>query len=170
MGWSYSLPLKDILFSGHTTCMRTIYRDIVGGFIFSRDGKLLLGKNRKGGVYEGCYVVPGGGVEAGETNEQALQREMKEETGIAIVGAKITAMGTSTGEHQKTLAETEEVVNVKMTFHDFRIDLGQDAATVTLTTEDDWHEAEWFLVSELDELKLSQPTCKRLIAMGLVNL
>ena len=56
--------------------MRTIYRDIVGGFIFSKDAKLLLGKNRKGGVYEGCYLVPGGGVEEGETNEAALEREM----------------------------------------------------------------------------------------------
>ena len=26
--------------------MRTIHRDIVGGFIFSDDGKLLLGQNR----------------------------------------------------------------------------------------------------------------------------
>lgn len=43
--------------------MRTIHRDIVGGFIFSKDGKVLLGKNRTGGVYEGSYVVPGGGVD-----------------------------------------------------------------------------------------------------------
>ena len=42
--------------------MRTIHRDIVGGFIFSKDGRLLLGKNCKGGVYEGSFVVPGGGV------------------------------------------------------------------------------------------------------------
>ena len=30
--------------------MRTIEREIVGGFIFSKDQKVLLGKNRKGGV------------------------------------------------------------------------------------------------------------------------
>ncbi len=40
--------------------MRTIQREIVGGFIFSKDGKVLLGKNRKGGHYEGSYVVPWG--------------------------------------------------------------------------------------------------------------
>ena len=70
--------------------MRTIHRDIVGGFIFSKDNKLLLGKNRKGGVYEGSFVVPGGGIEEGETKEIALQREMKEETGIDTNNASIT--------------------------------------------------------------------------------
>ena len=72
--------------------MRTIQRDIVGGFIFSADGKLLLGKNRKGGVYEGLFVVPGGGVDTGETKPQALRREMLEETGIDIATATVTSI------------------------------------------------------------------------------
>lgn len=150
--------------------MRTIYRDIVGGFIFSKDGKLLLGKNRKGGVYEGCFVVPGGGVDEGETNEAALEREMMEETGIDIRNARISLLGISTGEHEKTLRDTEERVLVKMAFHDYRIDLDVPAEAVQLRTEDDWAEAEWFSVGDLDDLKLSRPTCTRLIAMGLVNL
>ena len=70
--------------------MRTIHRDIVGGFIFSKDNKVLLGKNRQGGVYEGSYVVPGGGVDEGESQYQALRREMQEETGIDITTGKIT--------------------------------------------------------------------------------
>lgn len=154
----------------YSLSMRTIYRDIVGGFIFSKDCKLLLGKNRKGGVYEGCFVVPGGGVEEGETKEMALKREMIEETGIDIEGAEIIFIGTSAGEHEKKLRDTGEVVLVKMAFYDYHINLGFNADEVVVKTEDDWHEAQWFNVSELDDLKLSQPTCRRLIAMGLVNL
>lgn len=52
--------------------MRTIYRDIVGGFIFSKDGKILLGQNRKGGVYEGSFVVLGGGCYCKLRREEAV--------------------------------------------------------------------------------------------------
>ena len=33
----------------------------------------------------GVYIVPGGGIEAGETMEQAVIREMREETGLRII-------------------------------------------------------------------------------------
>jgi 8-oxo-dGTP diphosphatase len=48
-----------------------------------KDHKLLLIKRIKGArpVY---YVLPGGGIEAGETPEQAAIREMKEELGVNI--------------------------------------------------------------------------------------
>lgn len=53
--------------------MRTIRRNIASAFFVSKDKKVLLGKNRKGGIFEGSYAVPGGGIEEGETKEQGLQ-------------------------------------------------------------------------------------------------
>lgn len=149
--------------------MRTIHRDIVGGFIFSKDGKFLLGKNRKGGVYEGQYVVPGGGVDENETKEIALRREMLEETGIDIKEAKVTHILTSSGEHEKTLRDTGERVLVKMDFFNYRIDLIQNAVEVNAKTEDDWNEAKWFEIDELENINMSEPTRNTLIAIGLLK-
>jgi len=66
--------------------MREIQRTIVSALIFSKDGKLLMGKKNpaKGGVYPDCWHIPGGGVEEKETLEQALKREVQEEVGINI--------------------------------------------------------------------------------------
>lgn len=148
--------------------MRTIHRDIVGGFIFSKDGKLLLGKNRKGGVYEGSFVVPGGGVDDGETKEEALRREMIEETGIDTNDAIVTPLLESSGEHEKTLRDTGERVFVKMDFYNYRIDLKQNAGDVALKTEDDWYEPRWFDVSELNDAILSEPTRNTFIATNII--
>lgn len=148
--------------------MRTIHRDIVGGFIFSKDGKLLLGKNRKGGVYEGTYVVPGGGVDKGETKESALHREMLEETGIDINNAEVMPLNTASGEHEKTLRDTGERVFVKMDFYNFRIDLNENAVDVVIKTEDDWYEPQWFDLKKLKEINLSEPTYNTLVAVGLM--
>lgn len=146
--------------------MRTIHRDIVGGFIFSKDNKVLLGKNRQGGVYEGSYVVPGGGVDEGESQYQALRREMQEETSIDITTGKITQVNTSTGEHEKTLRDTGERVHVNMTFYDYSIALPQDADSVVVCAEDDWTSPRWFTPSELvtEDVGLSSPPvrCKKL--------
>jgi 8-oxo-dGTP diphosphatase len=56
--------------------------DIAGGLL-CRQGRLLLGKRsalRRS--YPGVWDVPGGHVEAGETAEQALVRELREELGV----------------------------------------------------------------------------------------
>jgi len=53
----------------------------VGAFIFNSKGELLLLQSHK---WPGRYIVPGGHVELGETLEQALLRETKEETGLDI--------------------------------------------------------------------------------------
>lgn len=148
--------------------MRTIHRDIVGGFIFSKDGKLLLGKNRKGGVYEGSFVVPGGGVDGDETKEEALRREMLEETGIDISSSTVTQINRSSGKHEKTLRDTGERVLVMMDFFDYRIALNKKADEVVLEAEDDWHEPHWFEVSELDGLNLSEPTRNTLVVAGII--
>jgi 8-oxo-dGTP diphosphatase len=54
----------------------------VGGVVV-RDGRALLIRRGKEPLY-GRWVVPGGTVELGETLEEALVREMEEETGLRV--------------------------------------------------------------------------------------
>lgn len=53
----------------------------VGALIFGPDGKLFLMRSHK---WMGKYVVPGGHIDLGESIEDALIREVKEETGLDI--------------------------------------------------------------------------------------
>jgi phosphoglycolate phosphatase len=53
----------------------------VGGLVQRDDGKVLLCDSHK---WPGLYTVPGGHVELGETCEDALVREIKEEVGLDI--------------------------------------------------------------------------------------
>ncbi|MBI2550490.1 NUDIX domain-containing protein [Candidatus Woesearchaeota archaeon] len=53
----------------------------VGALIFNNEGKIFLMKSHK---WKGKYVIPGGHIELGETIEEALKREIKEETGLKI--------------------------------------------------------------------------------------
>jgi 8-oxo-dGTP diphosphatase len=59
--------------------------DVVAGLIV-REGKLLVCQRRADAVFPLKWEFPGGKVEAGETHEQALRRELKEELNIEIRG------------------------------------------------------------------------------------
>lgn len=50
----------------------------------NREGDFLLTSRPEGKVYAGYWEFPGGKLEAGETVEQALRRELHEELGITI--------------------------------------------------------------------------------------
>ena len=66
--------------------MKRLYpnRPIVGvGAIIVHEGKILLEK-RKSAPGKGKWSVPGGLVELGESIEQAVIREVKEETGLEV--------------------------------------------------------------------------------------
>lgn len=54
------------------------------GVLVRADGAFLLTSRPPGKVYEGYWEFPGGKVEAGETVEAALRRELQEEIGITI--------------------------------------------------------------------------------------
>jgi len=52
------------------------------GALLLRGHEVLLGRRSAHKSYPGCWDVPGGHVEAGETVEQALARELGEELGV----------------------------------------------------------------------------------------
>ena len=58
--------------------------EVAVGVLVRQDGAFLLTSRPPGKVYEGYWEFPGGKVEAGETVEEALRRELREEIGLHI--------------------------------------------------------------------------------------
>ena len=58
------------------------YIRVAAGLILDARGRLLLGQRPDGKAWPGWWEFPGGKIEAGETVEQALIRELDEELGI----------------------------------------------------------------------------------------
>ncbi len=54
---------------------------VVGALIVNNDGKLFFAKSHK---WSGQYTIPGGHVHVGENLEDAIKREVKEETGMNV--------------------------------------------------------------------------------------
>ncbi|OIO47197.1 MAG: hypothetical protein AUJ31_00200 [Parcubacteria group bacterium CG1_02_39_15] len=54
---------------------------IVGALVFNQEGKIFLLASPK---WQGKYGLPGGHIELGENIEQAIKRELKEETNLAV--------------------------------------------------------------------------------------
>lgn len=136
--------------------MREIERIIVSAIIFSKDGKLLMGRKdpSKGGVYPDCWHIPGGGVDTGETFEDALKREVLEETGIDSTPYKIIPVPfVGSGVSEKTL-KTGETVLCKMEFNRFEIHIDdQNSEEIELRPNDDLIEMRWFRKEELRHIK-----------------
>lgn len=58
--------------------------EVAVGVLMRPDGTFLLTSRPQGKVYAGYWEFPGGKLEAGESVEQALRRELLEELGVVI--------------------------------------------------------------------------------------
>ena len=60
------------------------HTEVAVGILLREDGAMLLSTRPTGKPYAGYWEFPGGKIEAGETVEQALRRELIEELGVTI--------------------------------------------------------------------------------------
>lgn len=86
-------------------------RDAVRAIIIANN-KIALVKSEK----EGFYKFPGGGVEKGETHEQALIRETREETGLIVIPNSIKEFGMIQ-EIRKSIFGNEEIFDQKSYYY-----------------------------------------------------
>jgi len=67
--------------------------EVVCGVIKDADGRILACRRGEGRHLAGLWEFPGGKVDAGESPEAALARELEEELGVAVdVGEKLAAV------------------------------------------------------------------------------
>ena len=112
----------------------------VGAVVRDADGRLLL-VERANEPGRGLWSVPGGGVEPGETPQQAVVREVQEETGLAVVVTGLAGV-------VERAAPAGGVYVIED--HLARLAPGTDPASVR--AGDDALAAAWFRVEELDQL------------------
>lgn len=149
--------------------MRTIYRDIVAGLVISRDDRLLFGMKdpNGGGVYADCWHTPGGGIEVGETQLEALAREIREEVGLDIHQARVTLLDDKgSGAAERKLHDTGEVVKAEMKFYVYKIVFDKLAADINVTPGDDIQKYVWADPKKLQTYKLTPPSAELFTRLG----
>jgi len=118
---------------------------IVGvGAIIICDGKLLFEK-RKNDPGKGKWSIPGGLVELGETVEQTVIREVKEETGLDV----------EKPEHIDVVDNIVKDSNGKIKYHFVIIDYFLKLKGGTLKAADDAEELRWVALDEAEEYDLT---------------
>jgi len=81
---------------------------VVAGAILRSDGTVLAARRGPGRAHAGLWELPGGKVEHGEADAQALVRELGEELGVQV--QVDTHLGTSRWEHVQLVAYVCRIV------------------------------------------------------------
>lgn len=123
------------------------FRPSVYGVII-KDDKVLLSRQWDG------YDFPGGGVDLGETLEEALEREIKEETGLSAKKDKLVLVKEDFFTHPGTKKHFQSILlyfSCKDVSGDISTD-GFDEHEKTYAKE-----AQWIPLGEIDKLKFYNP-------------
>jgi len=118
----------------------------VGAVIFDKDRRVLLVK-RKNPPNKGSWAIPGGKVKYGETLEEAIKREMKEETNLDI-------------KVKEPLAIVEII---KEGFHYVIIDFICEIVEGQIKPGSDAEDVKFFSLEEVKRLNTSHTTVEMLI-------
>lgn len=133
--------------------LRAVTRIIASTVLISSDGKILMGRKDKGGVYSNAWHIPGGGVKDGETLVAAAAREVLEETGLEVPEREFVALEKVWhGADAKTL-KTGERVWANMEFNHFEVRFDKPAAQLTARATGDLIDLTWFSRAELKKVE-----------------
>lgn len=121
-------------------------RVAVGAFVF-RDDRILLVR-RAHPPAEGLWAIPGGIVALGETLQQAVEREILEETGVAV----------KAGEAVLTFEHIERDADGRVRFHYVIVDFLAEYLGGGVRPAGDAGDARWVAAGELSRLGVSRHT------------
>ena len=125
-------------------------RVAVGAVVFKEDKVLLVLRGKP--PAEKQWSIPGGCVELGETLQEAAEREIAEETGIAIQASKPIY----------TFDVIEHDENGHIRFHYVIVDLAADYVSGELRAGDDAVDVSWVSLKDLNNRNVSDATRKLL--------
>lgn len=121
--------------------------EVAVGAVVLKDRKVLLVK-RSQPPSENLWALPGGKVHLGETLQQAVEREIFEETGITIIpGGPVYSFDT---------IQLDDQGDVR--FHYVIIDLLAEFKEGELKAGDDASEVGWFSLKDLEEIQVNETT------------
>ena len=130
--------------SSENNCLRIR----VGGIILDKDRMLLIAHEKDGDIY---WLLPGGGVNFGESLEDALRRELLEELNISVKIDKISLLSDSIHPSGQ-----RHIVNVSFL-------CSYLSGEYKLGEEDRLHGFNFFTAEELESLKIYPPINTELI-------
>lgn len=148
--------------------MKQIQRDIVSALLISKDNKLFQGRKdpTKGGVYNDCWHIPGGGIDEGEDKLTALQREILEETGVNISQYNIELID-DIGKGESIKTNNNEQVLCKMSFYVYKVILhDKNAHEIQISLDDDLVEYQWTDIANIGSIKLTPPSIELFTRLG----
>jgi nucleoside triphosphatase len=137
-------------------------RFIVVGVVQNLQGEYLLCRMPAGrGVFPGEWGLPGGGIDPGETLEEALRREILEEVGLEL--EKIEPLFFTDGTYVKSFPNGERR-SFYMVFLLFRC----VARPGEIRLNPEFDSAEWVSGRELSQYKLNRATVETFARLGLL--
>jgi len=118
----------------------------VGGIVFNGSRVLLVRRGHPPALNQ--WAIPGGTVELGESLQTAVQREIREETGLRVCAKQPVY----------TFDMIEKDACGKVRFHYIIIDLIAEHRGGTLKSGSDAREARWISPAELKAIDVNQRT------------
>lgn len=101
-------PIAERMYGRKTAGPDTRLRTGVGVIIRDERGRILLEKRSDNGI----WAIPGGGIEPGESVEEAALREIKEETGLTVKITKLIGIYSEPSERIVTYPDNGDVCHL----------------------------------------------------------
>jgi 8-oxo-dGTP diphosphatase len=114
----------------------------VGAIIVGNQGLLLTRRDKD--PAKGLWSIPGGVVEVGETKEQAILREVEEETGIKVEVREMI------GTYDLIIKDSQD----RIKYHYLLIHFLTRALSSTIRPESPKVEVRWFKINQLPEKEI----------------